>query len=137
MSIGLLGGDELLKPSNNHVVGLLPSYSNLIHKHCWNTEQHAVNRCLVAWKGLTCILAELLDLSPMEEDKDSFLFLGHLDVGATGEQRPTYAAPLVWLAGMFFLPCLPAYKCALRLRWNFVSLFLPIQISRSCARSLA
>lgn len=100
LSIGLLPGEELLKPGNNHVIGLLPSYSDLRHKHCWNTEQHAVNRCLVAWKGLSFILAELLDLSPIEEDKDSFLFLGHFDVGSTGEQRPTYAVPLVWLGGV-------------------------------------
>lgn len=117
LSIGLLPGEELLKPSNNHVVGLLPSYSDLRHKHCWSTEQHAVNRCLVAWKGLTCILVEFLQLSPIEEDKDSFLFLGHFDVGSTGQQRPTYAVPLVWLAGVLFvlLLCFDMF-CSLRLR---------------------
>ena len=98
MSIGLHGNDALLSSSNLHVLALLPSYSDTRHPFC-GLDQHAMNRSLVVWRALADVLSELLELGPFDEEPDSYLFLGHHDVGGIGVERPVYAMPFLWLAG--------------------------------------
>ena len=118
LSVGLHSTEALLSSSNLHVLALLPSYSDLRHPHC-GTDQHATNRCLLVWRALSHVLGELLELSPIEEDTESFLFLGHYDVGGIGVDRPTYAVPLLWLAGSHFL-----LACCVRVPTLFQYTFL-------------
>ena len=81
------------------VAAMLPPYSDTRHPQL-TPDQQAMNKCLLVWQAMTILLEDFINLSPVEEDADSFLKIGVHQLDEGEDAVAVYAVPFLWLGGM-------------------------------------